>query len=153
MNEVKSICSLLKRAFEKNAWHGPSLKEALQHVDATMALQRLDNTHSIIELVNHMISWRTFVVKKLEGNRDYKVNDNENFPARENWAATLADLEVSQRDLIHAVDNFDAARLHDIVPHDGYQYTFYTLLHGIIHHDIYHIGQISLIKKSLTVGS
>ena len=29
----------------------------------------------------------------------------------------------------------------------GRNYDFFYLLHGIIHHDVYHLGQIAILKK------
>jgi uncharacterized damage-inducible protein DinB len=81
------------------------------------------------------------------------VDDSMNFPANADWPATLMALDESQTELLNRIEKLDATKLQDIVPHEGYKYTFYTLIHGIIHHDIYHIGQVSLIKKALTVKS
>jgi uncharacterized damage-inducible protein DinB len=132
---------------KKNAWHGPSVKETLLSITAEQSLRRIHNTHSIIELVAHMVSWRTFGIKKLEGDERYEVNDERNFPAATDWLKTLADLNESQSQLRAALRNFPVTKLFEPVPHGSYQYTFYTLIHGIMHHDLYHIGQIALIKK------
>ncbi|HOX83219.1 MAG TPA: DinB family protein [Chryseolinea sp.] len=147
-SELTHILTLLKSTFEKNAWYGPSVQEVLKDITPSQSTQRISNTHSIIELVAHMTAWRTFVVKKLEGDVDYKVDDALNFPTPFNWETTLKELHESQAKLIAAIQNFDSSLLHDAVPNSSSGYTFFTLLHGIIHHDIYHTGQIMLIKKS-----
>ncbi|MEO7989569.1 MAG: DinB family protein [Chryseolinea sp.] len=147
-SDIQHIISLLKSTFEKKAWYGSSVKEVLGDISADQATNRIANTHSIIELVGHMTAWRTFVIKKLEGDVDYKVTDDLNFPSPFTWETSLKDLEESQAKLIEAIQKFDSSRLHDLVPHNSYKYSFYGLLHGIIHHDTYHIGQIELIKKS-----
>jgi uncharacterized damage-inducible protein DinB len=147
-SEIQHILSLLKSTFNKSPWYGPSVNDVLSDIDAELAELRINNTHSIIELVCHMTAWRTFVVKKLEGDVDYKVDDALNFPTPFNWETTLKDLHESQAKLIAAIQNFDSSLLHDAVPNSSSGYTFFTLLHGIIHHDIYHTGQIILIKKS-----
>jgi uncharacterized damage-inducible protein DinB len=149
MEETKQIIRLLQKTFEKNAWHGPSLKEVLSDIHSEDASRRVGNTHSIIELVNHIIAWKIFVIEKLKGNSDYQVDDSLNFPNIDDWDYTLKTLDTVQAQLLGVISEFNPGRLQEKVPHDGYQYTFYTLLHGIIHHDIYHIGQISLIKKAL----
>jgi uncharacterized damage-inducible protein DinB len=151
MEETKQIVSLLRRAFEKNAWYGPSLKEVLSGVSGDDATQRIGDSHSIIELVNHIISWKIFVIEKLKGNTDYKVDELSNFPRIDDWDSTLKNLDSVQAQLLAAISELNTERLEEKVPHEGYQYTFYALLHGIIHHDIYHIGQISLIKKTLAI--
>jgi hypothetical protein len=148
-SEIENLLSLLRNTFEKDAWHGPSVKEVLRDINANQAFKRLEHTHSIIELVGHMTTWRVFVIKKLEGKIDYKVGDDQNFPASKDWTNVLNDLFISQDKLLEQLKSFPGPRLSEVVPHGSYRYTFFTLLHGIIHHDLYHIGQIALIKKSL----
>lgn len=146
-NEIKNIHKLLQRSFEKNAWHGPAVKEVLENITAEQANKRLPDSHRIIELVAHMTAWRIFVVKKLEGDSEYKVAEEMNFPAATDWLKAMKELDESQAKLLEAVKAFDSAKLHEPVPHGSYNYSYYTLLHGIIHHDLYHAGQIALIKK------
>jgi uncharacterized damage-inducible protein DinB len=145
--ELKHLIKMLQHTYEKNAWHGPAVKEVLENVTAKDALKRLPDSHSIIELVAHMTAWRTFVVKKLQGVVEYKVTDEMNFPTPEDWSKTLEELDASQSRLLDALKSFDSSKLYDPVPHGSYNYNFYTLLHGIIQHDLYHAGQIALIKK------
>lgn len=146
-SEIQHILSLLKSTFEKNAWYGPSVKEVLSDITPDLAAHRMNNTHTIIELVAHMTAWRIFTVKKLEGDVDYKVSKELNFPTPLNWETALSGLNESQAKLIGAIQQFDSSLLHHPVPNSSYAYTFFTLLHGIIQHDIYHAAQIRLIKK------
>ena len=145
-NEIQHLVTLLTSTFEKGAWHGPTVKEVLAPVSETQAQFRLPDTHSIVELVNHMTAWRKFTVKKLEGDDLFKVNEEEdNFPARTNWNQALRDLDESQRALIDAITVFPANKLDDILPGSDGKFTYYALIHGIIHHDLYHVGQIRLM--------
>jgi hypothetical protein len=75
------------------------------------------------------------------------VTDEMNFPTPTDWVKTLEELETSQHRLLEALKDFDSSKLYEAVPHGSYNYNFYTLLHGIIHHDLYHAGQIALLKK------
>ena len=79
-----------------------------------------------------------------------KVGDDQNFPTSKDWVNALNDLFISQDKLLELLKNFPDSRLSEVVSHGSYRYTFFTLLHGIIHHDLYHTGQIALIKKALT---
>jgi hypothetical protein len=112
-----------------------------------MAFNRLPGTHSIIELVAHMTSWRIFVIKKLEGDSGYTVGDETNFPQATDWGKTSKDLDESQSGLLTAIEKFPDEKLSHLVEGVTSKYTYYTLIHGIIHHDLYHIGQIKLISK------
>jgi uncharacterized damage-inducible protein DinB len=146
-DELEHIAKLLHATYHGNAWHGPAVKQVLTGITASQSQLRIPEAHSIIELVGHLTAWRTFVIHKLLGDTDYTVAESANFPAGFTWDQTLDSLEKSQSELQDAITKFDGSRLHDLVPHKGYKYTFYGLLHGIIHHDLYHIGQIALAKK------
>lgn len=146
--EIESIISLLKRTYEKNAWHGPSVQEVLRSLTVEHAFIRLNNTHSIIELVAHMTSWRNYVIKRLQGEENFEVANEDNFPNETDWLKALRDLDASQMLLLASLENFPEAKLHDTVPRADNQSSYYTLVHGIIHHDLYHTGQIMLIKKA-----
>lgn len=145
--EVQRLINVLAHTFEKNAWHGPAVLEALEGVTATQATHRIGTTHSILELVTHMTAWRNFVCEKLEGNADYDVSDEMNFPKGKNWKEALEELKKSQKRLLKALEQTPVERLEEVVP--GRPFKFHIMLHGIIHHDLYHTGQIVLIKKGI----
>lgn len=148
-NEIQHIIELLSRTFEEGAWHGPTVKEVLAPISEKQAQFRLPETHSIVELVNHMTTWRKFTAIRLQGDDDFKVNEDEdNFPARTNWPQALNDLNESQAELVKAITNFPEEKLDEILPGSDGRYTYYHLIHGIIHHDLYHIGQIRLMMKA-----
>jgi uncharacterized damage-inducible protein DinB len=146
--EVQKIINILRHTFEKNAWHGSSVKEALADIPADTVHARVADSHSILELVTHMTAWRNYVAEKLKGNDTFELTDEQNFPKETDWSRALANLEQSQHDLIKALESTPDDRLQEVVPNRKFK--FYTMLHGIIHHDLYHTGQIVLIKKSHT---
>jgi uncharacterized damage-inducible protein DinB len=148
MSELDKITRLINKTFYKGAWYGPSVIEVLQGINQENSNKKLPHTHSIISLVTHMTSWRNYVIKKLNNENDFEVSEALNFPVTTDWLSALEDLYKSQRDLLAAIESFPETRLSELVPNTTYKYTFYTLIHGIIHHDIYHIGQIILIRKS-----
>jgi uncharacterized damage-inducible protein DinB len=153
MTETHRINSQLKHAQEGQAWHGPSLRELLDGVTAEQASARpIPNAHSIWELVNHVITWEQIARRRLEGEAHNEVPDEINFPpvtdaSEAAWQATLQSLEASHRSLRDGIKKIDDARLEEIAP--GTSYSIYFLLHGVIQHDLYHAGQIALLKKAL----
>lgn len=151
--EIEKIARLLERSFEKGAWHGLAVKEALSDVTQEISLRRLPNTLSIIELVAHMTTWRNYVTKKLTGDTEYRVSAEMNFPSFTDWVRANKELEESQQNLMAAVLKFPNEKLSDLVQGVNHKYTYYTMLHGIIHHDLYHTGQIILIKKATAAQS
>jgi uncharacterized damage-inducible protein DinB len=150
MNEIDRIVRLLTKTYDKGAWHGPTVREVLETINPEQANWRAGSSHSIIELVLHMISWRMFAVRRLRGDGAYEVSPEMNFPVpgSETWKEVTSRLENCQQELLEAARKFPEDRLGELVPSSSFKYTYYTLLHGIAHHDIYHIGQIQLIRKA-----
>lgn len=145
MQEIKNLSKLVQRVYNGKAWHGPSVMDVLKDVDEISCRKKLGNSHSIVELVLHMVSWRTFVTKRLLGNTAFELTDDQNFPSETDWETALEKLEKSQSELVQAIETITAEQLQETVANR--KYDFFVLLHGIIHHDIYHLGQIQLILK------
>lgn len=145
MTEIQNLGKLVQRVYNGKAWHGPSIMDVLKDVDDTIARKKIGDSHSIGQLVLHMVSWRTFVTRRLMGDTTFELSDKDNFPAATDWATALQKLEASQAELVKAIETITSNQLSEQVA--SRKYDFYVLLHGIIHHDIYHIGQILLIKK------
>lgn len=148
-NEIPRIARSMEKSFNKGAWYGPSAMEILSTVSAEQATHRAGNSHSIIELVLHMVSWRTFAARRLSGDNNFQVAEEANFPKPGTWEEALKKLKQSQEELMEAVNAFPESRLGELVPAASHKYTFYTMLTGSLQHDIYHLGQIQLIRKSL----
>jgi uncharacterized damage-inducible protein DinB len=145
--ETQKIIGLLQKSFNGPAWHGPAVMEVLATVTPQEAAHKISTSHSVIELVMHMTTWRNFVTKRLQGDNAFEVSQEENFPKGTDWTAALNALEHSQEELINAINKFSEEKLLEIVP--TRKYNFYTMLYGIIQHDIYHTGQIVLLKKAV----
>ncbi|HMP98341.1 MAG TPA: DinB family protein [Cyclobacteriaceae bacterium] len=145
MSQIRKIINTLKHTYEKNAWHGPAVMETLAGIDAKDAQKKVGDSHSIIELVAHMTAWRNYVTEKLKGNASFELSDEQNFPKVKNWSEALKQLAQSQQELIQALEATPDERLNEKVPNR--EFKFYTMLQGIIHHDLYHLGQIQLMKK------
>lgn len=107
---------------------------------------RIGSSHSIEELIRHMTAWRKYVIKKLEGDERFEVDDATNFPEEHDLTEAIHRLDESQQQLLHALKNTSEEKLREKVPKRPF--TYFTMLHGIIHHDLYHAGQIMLILKS-----
>lgn len=155
-DETLRIIDLINDSYEsEEAWHGPSLVAALRDVSPAVAEARLTpNTHSIAEIVYHLTTWRIFVARKLQGDKEFDVRtpdkDWKVFGVVDDfeWETLQMELSLSQDELITLLEQMeDDSYLEEIVP--GRNYSYYTLLHGMIHHDLYHAGQISLVKKGL----
>jgi uncharacterized damage-inducible protein DinB len=148
--EIDRIVRMVEKTFDKYPWFGPSMMDVISKTTSQTANARAGAAHNIIELVLHMTSWRTFATKRLEGDNTYEVSDDLNFPQPGTWEDAMTALDESQAKLIVAMKQFPESRLAELVPSKTQKYTYYTLMHGIIQHDIYHLGQIAILKKALT---
>ena len=150
MAERDRILNQLERAFEGEAWHGPSVLEALEGVTWKQALLKpVPKAHSIWELVLHMTAWEDVVRRRLLGESP-DITDEENWPRVKDqssaaWTRALEGLRAGHMKLRQTAAGISDDLL-DQSP-TGKHSTRYVLLHGIIQHDIYHAGQISILKK------
>ena len=150
-NNIKNIIRLLNAGFHGGAWHGPSLLELTKGLKVKTAAFKAGNIHTIAELIYHITSWRLFVLKKIQGDAVYTI-DNEKLNFGDirkvdefELEALMMELTLSHDELVRALEEKDDLFLQAVVP--GAEYTFDTLLNGIIQHDVYHSGQIAVIKK------
>jgi uncharacterized damage-inducible protein DinB len=153
MSEAARIADQLRRAFSGDAWHGDSVFEILEGVNAAQAAAHpIKNAHSIWELVLHIAAWDGAVLHRL-GGAAVELSDTENFPpvtdaSEAAWRKALADVRRVHEALVAAVAALPDSRLDQIVPgKKGAHYTFYYMLHGVVQHELYHAGQIALLKK------
>ena len=150
-SEAANIADQLKRAFDGSAWHGPALLEILADVDAAAAAARpIANVHSIWELVLHIAVWDRSGLVRLGGEK-YQPSGDDNFPpvakaSEAAWRKAVTDVKKTHEKLVRTVNALPDARLWDRVP--GKRYDFYHLLHGIAQHELYHAGQIAVLKKA-----
>lgn len=151
MGEVRRIKDQLMRSFAGGAWHGPALEELLNGIAEEQAeAHPVPNTHNIREIVLHVETWQRIACRCLQGEAPDSTGVKDwTFRSEESgtWQDVLRELEGSFRELCEALDEMPESRLEENVR--GHDYSFYSLLHGVIQHNLYHAGQIALLKKSL----
>jgi uncharacterized damage-inducible protein DinB len=151
MSETNRIQDQLERGFTGSAWHGPSVLELLADLDAAKAAARpIAGAHSIWELVLHIGAWDQAAARRLRGDRA-ELSDAEDWPAvsdtsAEAWAQTLEMLKKNHRELHEAIGRVEETRLDEPIL-EGMT-SVYGTLHGVIQHDLYHAGQIAILKKA-----
>jgi uncharacterized damage-inducible protein DinB len=154
MSECARLADQIRRAFEGEAWHGDSLLEILSGVNAGIAAERpILNAHSIWELVLHIAAWDDITIRRSQGTA-VKPTDEQNFPPVKEtgegaWQQTLEAIKKTHADLVRTVAAFPDSRLGEQVPGKTQSYyNFYYLFSGIVQHELYHAGQIALLKKA-----
>ena len=149
--EPTLIADQLRRAFEGNAWHGPALLELLADVDAaTAAAKPLPDVHSIWELVLHVAVWDAVACRRLAGEK-CQPEGIGNFPVVPKptegaWRKAVTHAKRAHDVLVKTVATLPESRLRERVP--GKKYDFYHMLHGVAQHELYHAGQIAILKKA-----
>jgi len=152
MTEIERILDQLKRAFEGPAWYGPSVREVLAGVTAEQAVSRpLPGAHTIWELIHHIAVWEDVGRRRLEGDpAPIDISSPEDWPPADPaseaaWEEAKASLDRGHQRLCNAIARVDQSRLNDPIL-EGMS-TVYVTLHGIVQHDLYHAGQIAILKK------
>ena len=156
ITEMDRIRDQFRRAFEGEAWHGPSVLDLLEGVTATQAAAHpIPGAHSIWELTLHIAAWESACRRRLQGD-PARLSDEEDwrpiYDTSENaWENTKKYLVDTHRDLLDAIAQVDEARLNEpiIVDSSTPFSTIYVTLHGGVQHDLYHAGQIAMLKKAL----
>jgi hypothetical protein len=157
MREVDRIADQLRQTFEGDstgaAWFGPALRPLLRGVSAAEAAHRpLPARHTIWELVLHLAANIDFVLARLDGH-ELELSPAADWPAVSEtvdptaaWTEALAALDSRYDMLTRKVRTLDDARLGEQVV--GRPYDVYVMLHGIIDHNVYHAGQVALLRNA-----
>ncbi len=150
--ETARLADQLERAFRGGAWHGPSLSEALDGVDAAAAEHRLfPAAHTIAEITGHVAFWIDVAHRRMQGEAITNVPTEVDFPpdgaaSDAAWRATIAALEGAHRRLHSALLALDDDQLDGAVA--GSDPTVRGQLLGILQHNAYHAGQILVLRKA-----
>lgn len=159
MAEVRRIADQLKRAFDGDPWYGSPLMKILNGVTAEQAAALpVAGAHSIWEVVLHVAAWQGAVLDRL-ADKPARLPAEGDWPeitdtSETGWSNTLALLTRRHNDLMKAISELTDDQLKRMVgeerdPTTGSGVSVYYTLHGIIQHNVYHAGQIAVLKKAV----
>jgi uncharacterized damage-inducible protein DinB len=148
--EVEKMLTVVRRAYEGPSWHGPAVKEALEGISWEQAEKPRENVHSLLELVIHIAAWKSIVASRLRGTPVQEITTEIDWPRPEGkgetaWRNALARLETAQVELLDSLGKLNDGNLQESLKKT--HWTILDLLHGVAQHDLYHTGQIALLKK------
>lgn len=149
MRAIERLLDQLNRAYGGEAWHGPALRQLLEDVsEADARAHPVAGLHSIAEIVAHVGATMDMVSVRLAGT-PRELTTEEDWPdaTRASWAAALEELDRAESRVADAVARLTPEDLDRLVV--GKDYTVYVMVHGIIQHNLYHAGQIALLKRAL----
>jgi DinB family protein len=151
--EIGLLLQIVDEGYERKAWHGPNLRGSIRGLDVREVSWRpADDRHNIWEIVVHAAYWKYIVRRRLLGER------KGSFPLRgsnwfvrptmmtpEAWRSDLALLDNVHRKLRAAIAGL-APRDLQRIPR-GSKVSNAAIISGIAAHDVYHAGQIQLLKR------
>jgi DinB superfamily len=147
------ILALLDEAYDKRTWHGPNLKQSIRGVTSKQAAWRPGTgRHNIWELTLHAAYWKYVARRRIEGGkRDSFILKGSNFFARPEpgrlteaaWREDRLVLDTEHAELRAAVVRvLRTPRATRLLRH----------LYGVCFHDVYHAGQIRLLRTLMKKG-
>ncbi|RPJ52451.1 MAG: DinB family protein [Acidobacteria bacterium] len=153
--EIELLLSILDEAYEKQAWHGPNLRGALRGIRAEQAAWRPGaERRNIWEIAIHAAYWKYAVRRRLTGEKrgSFPLKGSNWFQKPDSitpkaWQDDLRLLAEQHKQLREVIAEMDPGRLHEKT--QGSKITNVRTIYGIAAHDLYHAGQIQLLKRLL----
>lgn len=153
--QVRLLLDVVARAYDRRSWHGTNLRGSLRGMTAATAAKRpRQDRHNIWELVVHAAYWKYAVLRRLTGARrgsfdlrgsNWFTRPGEAGGSEAAWRKDVALLDRTHRQLGDAIAHLRDADLSRRLP--GSSLTAFELIAGIAAHDLYHAGQIQLLKR------
>ena len=150
---IKNIIRQLNEIHNGSLWFDQFFRDRIDNLSDAEALTRpIPQIHSVAEHISHILAWRKECLLRFKGLKtelmnspdDWKNNGDLNKIGWENLKKAFYE---SQAELIHGLENQDDTYLE--TKFLDTDYNFHYLIEGIIHHDLYHLGQIGITIKLL----
>lgn len=155
MDDVRQLVMIIDRAYDKKSWHGTNLRGSIRGVSAAQAAWRpARNRHNIWEVVVHAAYWKYAVTRRfsdaprgsfpLKGSNWFR-RPEASAATESAWRADVALLESAHRALRKKVARLTSRDLAS-TPRRS-KVSNFDVIAGIAAHDLYHAGQIQLLKR------
>jgi uncharacterized damage-inducible protein DinB len=151
MTEREVLLTQIDQAFNRRSWHGTNLRGSVRGLTALEAAWRpRPDRHNIQEIVVHAAYWKYVVTRRLTGEKrgSFPLKGSNWFPRQGSdtaaWRTDLRLLEDCHGRLRATIATLEPESLRRKV---GGSETALSLVSGIIAHDLYHAGQIQLLKR------
>lgn len=151
--DIAVLLQNLHRAFDQRSWHGPNLMSALRGLKPDDAAWRPQpERHNIWEYVVHAAYWKYRIIRLLDSSMTDSFNfSGSNFferPLEPSKAALKEDIRILKdwhQRLLGTVESLDPADLSYVTGRS--EFNRLDLILGAAAHDVYHAGQIRLIRR------
>jgi hypothetical protein len=153
-SEMRALLAVLDQAYDHKSWHGTNLRGSLRGLALdTLTFRPGAGRHNIWELAVHAAYWKYAVARQLAGEKrgHFPIKGSNFFERPQDagdkaWRHDLALLDDCHRHLREVVAHFPASRLHESRGARG-TWTAAEMISGAAAHDLYHAGQIQLLKR------
>lgn len=150
MKDSQRLAGEFRKLFNGQSWIDVNIMDTLTPLTSGQAAAKpFSHANSIWEIVNHLISWRETILKRMQGDLAPSPENNFFEPVRDHaeaaWQKTLQQFQSSQYEWMNTIDGVDDDWL-EVMWEPGSQ-SRYELIQGILQHDSYHLGQIVILKK------
>lgn len=150
---INSLIDQLQEIQSGNLWLGVNFEKKLKLLNDDDFFHKANELHSVAELLSHLTIWRKDVIIKITTG---KGNITDCDPS--NWANNETLKKLGRKKIISEYnstlstiiellkdrsDAFLSDQYFDIDFKGSYPYSF--ALYGLLHHDIYHLGQIGIL--------
>ena len=155
---INNIVQQLEEVQNGQLWIGSTFDSQLKQIDEdSFFLRPIENLHSVAEIISHLTLWRKEAILKIQTGKGSKTDDcEENWLNNDKlkllgWHYIKAEYDKTLSELVFLLKEKDDAFLNeqyydtDFKGHYDYQF----LINGVLHHDIYHLGQLGIIIKYL----
>lgn len=150
-SRIQHYVNRFKEIYHGDPWYGENIQTKLKDCSPDIVFRKPGGVHSIAELVSHITYWRRALLSRLEGDKSFvpsvKSADNWvdiNKLKALGWDSIRSSLELSQEKITTLLSLKDDNFLGDEYLQGK---SFDYLIQAIIDHDIYHLGQIGLVRK------
>ena len=152
--EIQSIIRNLHDTLSGEPWYGRAVYELLEKANPEDVYKKPgDNSHSMADLLYHMLNWAQFTLESVRGNpeKEPQYFDQEEadwrtiHPGEHGWETGITQLKATHRMLVDELHLKDDTFL--VQPVKGRKYNYRFLLNGLIQHNIYHAGQVAYLEK------
>ena len=154
-----TLCEIYIMKFETlhsgRPWFGESVDKKLSDLtEDEVFMKPLAGVHSIAEILNHIAQWRIEIASRLQtGTINLKENDPNDWIdliqlKKMGWENVKMEFYNSKNSLINFLKSTNDDFLNKPVK-EGSKATYRHFIEGLIDHDIYHLGQVGLVKKMI----
>ena len=151
-SRIDKLVFQLQNVFDGTPYYGDSIQSIINLITYESANNSIDNGHTIAQIIEHMLAWRLVAIEHLKGNIHYDIelgSDKDwtslKITSPTEWVKLKQAFAQSHETLIELLKQKEDSWLSSKLEGKAFSYNF--LLKGIIQHDIYHIGQVNMLKN------